>query len=267
MALAKTSDGKRFAFIDPDYRPPRRMVVSTYGMDKVGKTRLPLTAPGPIAILNFDRGLEGVIERFAKQKAIAVSPTSNGKPHYYRVPVKGEADAQEVARQTWHQFAGDFTFACESPDFRTLLVDSASQAWQVLSLGWPVWSPNKGDMARKAGENNARYSDLIYQIYNTDKNLILTHKMKDEYIDDKRTGGFEMMGYKDTRGLVQVNVKQYWLEKEEAEKREVAPGFHLYVSNCRADHELIGLDLANEEITFATLGMMVFPESQLSDWE
>ena len=39
----------------------RRLILSIEALEGAGKTRFTLTAPGPIAFLNFDYGLEGVI--------------------------------------------------------------------------------------------------------------------------------------------------------------------------------------------------------------
>ena len=269
----KPSDGKRFARLDADsYRTKFRLIMSIMAMDKCGKTRFQFTAPGPIACHNFDDGLEGVVDRFVGTKAIYVTPTktnASGKvvPDYYRVPVKGEDDCRLNAAKAFAQFAGDFTWACEQPDdeIRTITVDDASVAWSCLGLAKPTWSPNQGDQARKSGENNAEWRDLINQVKPTSKNLILLHKMKEVYLNDNRTGKYELAGYKDTRSLVQLNALMWYIHEHEAKDDEV-PGFHLRVINCRQNHNVIGVELVNEEIEFSTLGMMVFPDSEISDW-
>ena len=59
--------------IDSTIELPRRLVMRISAHEKDGKTHFGLTAPPPIGVMNIDRGLEGVVEKFAKVKEIHVS--------------------------------------------------------------------------------------------------------------------------------------------------------------------------------------------------
>jgi len=107
------------------------------------------------------------------------------------------------------------------------------------------------------GPVNAEYRELIRKAYASGKNLILLHKMKDEYVNDKRTGSLKRSGFSDTGYMVQVNVRM-WRDEEN--------NFHLYVKDCRQSPEVAGLDLLNDMANFTTLATLVFPETTEKDW-
>ena len=50
----------------------RRLIISLEGPEKNGKTHFSLTAPGPIAFINFDIGHEGVIEKVIPEKKVFI---------------------------------------------------------------------------------------------------------------------------------------------------------------------------------------------------
>lgn len=263
----RPSDGSRFEILDAA-PAPSRLVVNVVAMDKAGKTRLALTAPGPICLFNFNRGLEGVVEEFAAEKIIAVAN--------YRVP-KSERNAQAMAEGFWDQFCADFLFFLDGEHkevgaFKTGVIDTGTETWEMIRLARMGRLEGAGK-ARNYGPVNVEYCDLLNRIYDTQKNLIIIHKMKAEYIADVRTGKMEAAGYNDMRSLVQVNVDLWhWDEREalaasrESGEEEEA-GFHLKVRNCRQNFQAVGVVLVNEMITFANLGMLVFPESEPEEWE
>jgi len=264
MALvnAKTSSGDRFKVVQA-VKQKRRLVVGVAARDKCGKTRFALTAPGPQAIFDFNRSLEGVIEQY---------PDSLKSILTYKVP-KNEPDPQSSAVQLWEQFTGDFRYALDTDEingefpipFKSLIVDLGTEAWELCRLA------DHGKLekvqARYYGGTNRAYSELMNAVYDTDKNLILLHRMKKEYSGDSWTGNYELAGYPDTAGLVQINVRMWNWTEEQAEKHDGVPGFHLRVVNCRQNFEAVGVELVNDEITFQNLAMCVFPDSEPSEWE
>lgn len=255
MALVnqKTSNSDRFKIVT-EVKPKQRMIVSAVGIkDKSGKTNFGLTAPGPQCIFDFNRSLEGVIEKF------------NGVPKTvltYTVP-RNDPNPQESSQELWAEFTGEFHKALEL-DYRSLIVDLGTEVWELCRLA------DHGKLekvqARYYGGTNRAYAALMNAVKETDKNLILLHRMKKEYVSDAWSGGYEPAFCPETPGIVQVNVKLWHLTEKQAEEQEEVPGFHLEVINCRQRYQCVGERLQNDEITFANLGMLVFPDSDYEDW-
>jgi hypothetical protein len=92
-------------------------------------------------------------------------------------------------------------------------------------------------MPYQYGPVNDEYRNLVREAYKYDKNLILLHKMRPVYINDKRTGKYERSGFSDTGFLVQVNAE---IQYEDGE-------FFLTIVDCRHDPSLNGEVLAEAE--------------------
>jgi hypothetical protein len=107
------------------------------------------------------------------------------------------------------------------------------------------------------GPVNAEYRDLIRLAYANDKNFILLHKMKAEYVEDKRTGKFERAGFADTGFLVQLNA-QTWRDEE--------MGFGITITDSRHQPHLAGMEITEPLLSFPFLAMQVYPESGEEDW-
>lgn len=223
-----------------------RLIVSVQGMDKHGKSSFALSAPGPIIYFNFDFGLEGVVHKYAKNKEIYVKD--------YKVR-KGESiDRYETALVAFKQ---DFYNALKTTA-KSIVFDTATELWELLRLA------RFGRLAQVLPHNyapvNAEYIQLIREAYDNDKNLILLHKLKKEYVNDKFNGKYELAGYNGTSGLVQVNIRVY---------RDGLDGaFYIEVINCRQNALIGGMEcpLADVHSAFPMLAQWVFPDTVEEDW-
>lgn len=236
--------------------PKPRLIVSVEGLDKVGKTAFALSAPGPIAYLETDMGTEGVIEKFQADKVI-LSPAA------YESRFEGGA-AKNDAEKEFNRFEKEFRLALANT--RSVVIDTASDIWEMLRMA------RFGKLTQVKPHHyapvNAEYKDLITSAYDSEANLILLHKLKATWAEgsdgkSSKTGQFERQGFADTGYLVQVNVR-CWRE-EEREPGDL--GFRMQVLNCRSNPEIAGEVLANEMITFQTLGMLAKPDVDPSVWE
>ena len=221
---------------------PRRLILSLEGLEKQGKTHLSLTAPKPLLIFNLDIGLEGVLEKFKDQEIFTYE--------------SGEYDTQAEAEKAWNGFKSVFLASLKDPDLRTVVIDTATEAWEVIRMA------RLGKLTQVQpyhyGPVNAEFRLLLKRAYDSNKNLILVHKMKPLYINDKRSGKYERAGFNDTGFLVQASVRVYRDEDGE---------FCCEVRDCRQNAELAGEELEGPMCTFPWLGMSVYPDSGLEDWE
>lgn len=240
--------------------PPRRLVVALDGLEKGGKTNFALTAPGPLAYQNWDIGDEGVIEKFQTTKTVWRSD--------YTITVEKE-DSQETimakVKPEWERCVKDYKIALagiQAGKIRSIVKDTSSEEWEALRLA------RLGKLTQVMPHHytalNSEYRNLIREIYNTIGNMILLHKLKAEWKDNpltgkgNKTGGWERAGYSDTGFLVQVNATAY---------RDKDGHFHILVRDCRQNPACAGLDLVDDMATFPWLGVNVYPETELSDWE
>lgn len=236
--------GERFVNAVED--PKMRLILCTEGLEKEGKTHFALSAPDPIIIHNFDVGLEGMVHKF-KGKDI--------KKRNYKVPRFPRGSnvdvVSEATKVIWEDFQESYYESLKIA--RTVIVDTGGEAWETLRLA------EFGKMDQVKPHHYSRVNqpmrDLVRTAFDYDSNVIWNHKLKDEYIDDTRTGRFERAGFKDMGFLTQADIRLY---KEDGQ-------FKILVNSCRQNPELEGMELPNDG--FAAFAMMVYPDSEEGDWK
>lgn len=236
----------------------RRLIISTEAREKKGKTHFGLTMPEPIAVFDMDRGLEGVIDKFATDKEVYVVD-------YRGLPAKNK-DQWEMR---WEKFKKDYLTALEAPlsKCRSILIDTGTELWEYARLA--MLGKLTQVMPVKYTEVNGEFRRIVDWALDHDKNLIVTHKMKKEYTrkgdDDKGywTGKYERAGFSEIEYLAQVVLRhgRVW-------DRDEGPGeFFVDVLECRQNPDIVGERYAGEMCTFPMLAAMVFPDTNLEDWE
>lgn len=238
------------------FNPPqptrKRLILSVDGMEKQGKTHFALTAPGPTAVLNIDVGLEGVVGKFQDAgKDILVCnievPDQLGK----REQVKTDATV------AINRFDEAFTRALESPDIRTVIVDTGTELWELYQLAefGKISQNNK----YAYGPVNVGFTEILRRGFAYDKNVIFTHKMKKEYQGENWNGGYERAGFKNVGFIVQATIQAY---------RDKANVFHVRVVESRHNPDLNGQDFTQGDIgaDFPTLAMLMVEGTELEDW-
>lgn len=263
------STGSLSGFRVSDECAKARLLANIQGLEKTGKNHLAFTAPGPLAVLSFDLGIEGVIEKFNKPH---IAPIINGLvqkriyvAEYELSAQPGQATDSEVeaeATKLWKQVTSDFKDALAS-DIRTLICDTGTELWELKRLSeFGKMSAN----VQHYGPVNADFRRLLRLPYDTDKNFIMIHKMKDEWADRaatgkaQKTGKLERSGFKDVGYLLQANIQTWRDDSNPAER------FHATVLDCRQNPDVNGMDFTGEMLTWAMIGQMVFPDSDPEAW-
>ena len=237
MAQAKVRPGKSNGIITAsggwhraDAPVKRRMICSVDGLEKRGKNHFAFTAPGPIGIISLDLGMDGVVQKFQNKKEVWVAEhrvnTTKLRAEHSMEDVAG------VANEAWDNIMRDYGEMLAS-GARTGIIDTSTELWEILRLA----RFGKLDQVRPHhyGPVNAEFREVIRMAYDTDMNLLLLHKMKPEYINDKNTGDVRRAGFSDMGFLVQVIV-QCWRDDEVK-----APDcFHVTVTDSRHDPSLNG---------------------------
>ena len=224
----------------------RRLIMSLDALEGAGKTRFALTAPGPLAFINLDEGLEGVIEPFQTQKQI----------YLCQIKLEFEGNKDQIvkaAEQELIKFEKAYQAALKQA--RTLVIDTGTELWELMRLA--AFGKLAQVMPHQYAEVNQQMTRLLKLAYDKDCNLLITHRLKPEWVNDKRTGQYEFSGFKDIPFLVQAHAR-LWTD---------ADGYHMKIGKCRQNASTVGLELTNQMIDFATLALFIFPDSSPEDWQ
>jgi len=221
-----------------------RLVLSSMGRESRGKTHFSLTAPGPIAVLNIDMGLEGVVDKF------------NDKVIMYQDYIfnKDIGDEAEYAR-VWSNAKDDFYDALRTEKLRTIVVDTWTEMYDLVRLA--EFGRLEKVLPFYYSKVNSQVNAMIHEALLHDKNVILISKVKAEYIDDRATGQYVRAGYKDTGFLVQVEIRHYKNDDDE---------FAIKIEKSRINNKLVGEHLSGELCSFPMLASLVFPDTSPEDW-
>jgi len=230
--------------------PRYRLVIRSWGLDKTGKNHFGFTGPSPIFGQYFDPGgTEGVADRFIAGEFGAPKEI---KGVQYRFK-KSEMD-QEAAIALRDQFIEDYEEALGSA--RVVQWDE-TEVWELFR--WAEFN-SESDAPRNYNILNARYRTLLQAAYDSGVSLQLIQKMKEKWSTNAKgspmpTGVYEPMGFKEANYIVQVNLEHLWDHEQ---------GFGVRVANCRQNMTLSGETFWG--LDFPTLGQLVFPNSDESDW-
>jgi hypothetical protein len=226
------SAGKSASFIRSASVTNRRLIVSIEGEEKSGKSHTALTAPEPIYYHSFDIGLEGVISKFDKDKAIFVAE--------YELTIQpGEASANEVADaadKVWEQFVANYRDSIESTkQGGTIVWDSSTECWELLRLA--RFGKLTQIMPHMYTSVNAEMRDLIRESY-AGTNMAHLVKRVDQYENytdsqgrekGRKTGLKEPKQFKDLPFLVQTVA---------VVERSGSSDFQLTIKDCRQNPEV-----------------------------
>lgn len=238
---------KSFKKLSPDVsaHTPRRLIMAISGREKQGKTHFALTAPGPTAYFDLDVGTEGVIEKFvAAGKVIYHNDYNFHALKDIRKP--GPIDPGPYL-EMWEGLKSDYMAVMDSK-VKTVVFDTATEAWELLRMS--RFGKLTQVLPHHYGPVNAEYRSLLRTAYMADKNLLLLHKMKAEYVNEKRTGNYERAGFADTGFMTQANVRCWRRVGENGLE------FGVTVEDCRQSPEIAGIELMQPMCDFPTIASM-----------
>jgi hypothetical protein len=251
MAIViKKADWGRFAAISEAVN--YRLIFRSYGPEKVGKNHFGFTAPGPIAVLSFDIGLEGTVEKFLRE----------GKDiRYVEYEFAKNDCSQEAAQVMVEQFMVDYALALKVA--RTVIIDTETELWDLFR--YAEFGVNQQGVSTDKPKDyvklNSKYRDFIQQAYDGGVNLQLIQKVKERWKTNEKgspvpSGNFEPSGFKEAGYIVQASLRHLW-DKEQ--------GFGVEIMNCRQNMGLAGETFWNT--SFPELATMVFGEESEGSWE
>lgn len=250
-------------FTEARYRSTPRIILSTQAHRKGGKSHFALTAPGPVAYLNFDKESEEDVMKHFQNKVI------------YKKGYWPESDEQEEQKRIADMFESDFKDVSSSPSVRTIVVDTESEVWEIMRM---AEFGRLSNVAHLFTPLNRRYRQLLYLAHSTDKNYIFNHRLKKEYLNNEWTGGWIPSGFGEIGYVAQCNV-ELWRDDEPTVREDLSESylFHCRVLDSSQTSMAKGVVLTSDparpldEIgshmcTFPWLAANIFPETKYEDW-
>lgn len=235
-----------------------RLLIASQGRDKSGKTEFGFTAPSPIAVISMDIGLEGVVEKWVKRgKKIWVA-------HFNVPPVVNQSEYLGVFNRTRDAYYK----AISHKDVRTVLVDTGTDWWELARLAEFGQLSPAADIKRAYAPLNQLFRSLLKMGFDTNKSIIITHKMKENWtikqlangkVQDVADGTYSRAGFSESEYLVQANIEHRY-------NRDTGK-FEIEILNCRQNMNMTGMTLIGDECTFANVGSLIFEGTSVQDWQ
>lgn len=237
--------------------PPARLVISVDGPGKTGKDNFALSAPGPIAIHDFNFGLEGVVEKFADKKEIFHFPYPF--PVTTRLPGSSYSSLVEPCARIWEEFVTNYRQTLQ--DMRTVIVDTGSEAWELLRIARFGKLTQVPPMAY--GPVNAEFRQLSQLALSQNKtNVIYLHKVKPVYKNEQKTEETERAGF----GEIDYDV-QTVLRTNRDYSKSGADQFSLLIQECRANLSASGTEFRAGDCTFKRVASTIYPNIDPEFWD
>lgn len=223
-----------------------RLVISVGGPEKFGKNHVAFTAPDPIFCQTIDPGTEGVVKKYLKGGSLGLNKDIQlgGGASGYGIEISEDdiTDPNKLAtaaQPVWEQWVTDYLYALDNA--RTVVWDTESDAWELIRLA------RLGELAPKTGRDrgnvwgpvNAEYRRLLRMAFDKNVNMIIIQKLKDVYVNDKKTGNKDHKGFSDVGYIVQMIIRA----------QRQGNQFSVLVNDCRLRPELNGVTIPSNDFS------------------
>jgi len=186
LSPASATSIQRVGFIRARPRKIDRVFLGIRGWTNCGKTWLALGAPGPIALINFDKGEAGSVNHYTERgKEIWEIPFSLPPALSPKAIGSELVKQQRVFAGVWDKFAKAYKEACHV--CRSVVVDTETELWEIMryaSFG------RMSNVAHMFAEVNAIYMGCLREFHEGTANVILLHQMGSNF----KTGRPERKG-------------------------------------------------------------------------
>jgi hypothetical protein len=230
--------------------PPTKINLTVDAVQKSGKSHFALTAPGPIAYHDFDRGLGGVADKFPDKEIYHFNYVYSATN---KLPGSDQAPLAEKAAKVWSEFVRNVLASAES--HRSVVIDPGHRVWDLIRLarlGKLTQVPPLQYVAV-----NAEFTELIQKLHGSPANILWLHRMKPVYVNNEKTNAFERSGYSDIGYDVDTALRTTYDANE---------GWTVTLDSCRTDKTLEGGKLSGENATFQGVAKTMYPNADENNW-
>lgn len=226
----------------------RSVLMEVYGDTDTGRTTFALSAPAPIALIEFGEKIDGVVQRYAGKQIFTFR--CGGVFRGGREKVMEAASAAEDA-----MFAALYD-ALMSTWARTIILDTHNEAWALSrNAEFGGAKPEKGRVDRNYAEINERWRSLLVACRASGKNVILIGMTDDEWTasqsgQDKKTGRtVRATHFKTIPIKVDVQIRTYSQKKADGQGKD----FAVQIEKAWMNPLACGVILKNEQCLFSSV--------------
>ena len=239
----------------------RTCIMDIIGAEGTGRTRLALTAPGPIALINADEKINGIVQPFVRKgKSIKVAT-------FGLTATNDKQATLTAAEMVWAKVRGWMNDSRRWA--RTTVFDTATEGWEVCRLAnFGELNPKGNRMDRLYGPVNAEFRSTFkaFRIAGVN-NLITIHQVKDHYIDkivngeqkSINTGTTKRAGFKEFGYIADVVIRT----GKRLERGETV--FTATIEKGWMNTQLEGVTLEGNDIRFPYI-LSLITETEESEW-
>lgn len=252
-------------------RPPgsqfKRLMLSLEGDRGTGKSELADSAPGLIAHLVLDRGIDSVIDN-------PFPPLTRNPNAYYKTITVPKASQAEDFKAYWQTFRLSLMDAIHSTDGRTVVIDGDPDSWELQRLAEfgrltkvPPILYDTVNSARRALYARCYDSGKIIistsrvrQVWETVKNPITGLPEVNSSGNDIRrwTGEYEKQGFNDGGYIWTIQARTLYNEDTGVY------GFRFMT--CKVNRSVEGQEFWGDECNMETLLAAAYPNVPREDW-
>lgn len=270
----------------------RRLFITSEGAPKVGKTHFLWTMPGPIALIDFDRGAEGVIDRVKDANGVPLN--MYGQPIMRKTIPFAEFDeggktmsAVELsaARESYQLFKHLVSQIIRSGAVRTLSIDTGGAAYALAQAARFGQLAQVGEVPPSMWTSmQMEFENIFLQAYDAGCNVLVTHRQGSKF--KGLAGEKELKGYKNMPFVSQVHlVHQQKTNRVPVDPMNPQSGtreqteLSIRIGECRQRFGLKGCELPilllGEDENgimqsmggrFVDVATAVFPNTKVEDW-
>lgn len=160
----------------------RSYTCNIYGDTGTGRTRLALTAPGPIALAHTAEKIDGIVQHAKRQgRVIRVH-------NFFTAAAGSEQDIATKVRPVWNRMVDNWNSAIDTWA-RTVIMDTDSEGWELCRLAYFGELNPRGRIDNLYGPVNQRWRSLFKRNkFDWRCNCIAISQTKDEWHDIYRQG-------------------------------------------------------------------------------
>lgn len=234
-----------------------------YGDTGSGRTRLALTAPGPIALAHTAEKIQGTLQQYLRSARKQVRVLNFG--------VTAAGDPQSISDQVlpvWERMTASWMSAGAWAS--TQVMDTDSEAWELIRLAYFGELNPKGRTDSLYGPVNARWKRLFNISRQPEedggRNIVVISQTKDEYIDKKNSQG--QRSSERTGRTIRAGQKgmPFWADVIVRTEHDLGGEFRAIIEKGWFCSYIEGTVLRDEEITFANI-MGLCTETDPTEWE
>jgi hypothetical protein len=240
-----------FTRVDTTPSAPDRIIAGAWGLPKEGKTTFALSFPAPIYLFNLDQGYREIVAKAAPGKEIYVSD--------YLLPEEFDLGTYvPLAKRFRKEWAEAVAQAGERHG--TVVLDTASQAWTLIGTTERESAeeqrrqrnPKAKEMRTDWGPANLMMGSMLRRPFQVPGcNAVYLQRAKEVYSGGgEATGVYQMHGFSETAGIVQILLNIFSREKRVLGRIDV----------CRFDKSWEGNEISDP--TYAKLYELVSPDTE-----